>query len=229
MFAEDLDGARLRAFLAHLLDVADPRAWRDLCCVTKNAIAVEVYFLTIGAAEKAKLAARINPHDGAYRLIFVLLGLASHQPCLILQSSAGAPEGIVDSEGQVGVTFILLGRTSNIDLTTIRECKPNAHLILTPALVVITGPLHDDATCGEPAKTALEFRNVLLDDRLEFGRGLKTLKFDLSWRLHDFLHFSQAIGARLGLSTLTKINPVPEMGQLWRPSFAFDQNDFRIL
>ena len=185
MFAEDLDRARLRPFLAHLLDVADPRARLDLRCVAKNAIAAEVYFLTIGAFEKAKLASRINPHDGAYRLIFVLLGLASHQPRLILQSSAGAPEGVVDSEGQVGVAFVLLGRTSNIDLTTIRECKPNAHLILTAGLVVITGPLHHDAACGDPAKTAIEIRNVLLGGRLEFGRGLKTFKFDLSWRLHD--------------------------------------------
>jgi len=105
--------------------------------------------------EKAKLAARINPHDGAHGLIFVPLGLSSHQPRLILQSSAGAPESVVDSEGQVGVAFVLLGRTPNIDLTTIRECKPNAHLILTAGLVVIAGPLHHDATCGDPAKTAL--------------------------------------------------------------------------
>src|SRR3974377_412746 len=142
MFAEDLDRARLRPFLAHLLDVADPRARLDLRCVAKNAIAAEVYFLSLGSVEKPNLAAFINPHNISFRLIFVLLGLASHQPRLILQSSAGAPEGVVDSEGQVGVAFVLLGRTSNIDLTTIRECKPNAHLILTAGLVVITGPPH---------------------------------------------------------------------------------------
>jgi hypothetical protein len=161
---------------------------------------------------------------------FVLLGLASHQPRLIPQSPAGAPEGVVDSEGQVGVAFVLFGRTSNIDLTTTRECKPNAHLILTARLVVITGPLHHDATCGNPAKTALEFRNVLLDGRLEFGRGLKAFKFDLKWRLHDFLRISQAIGARHGLSTLTKINPVLSGdGTALATILPLDQDDLRIL
>ena len=121
MFAEDLDCARLWSFLAHFLDITDPRAELDVGCAVKNAIAAEVYFLTIGAFEKAELAARIDPHDGAYRLIFVLLGLAAHEPRLILQSSPGAPEGVVDGEGQVGVAFVLLGRASNVDLATVRE------------------------------------------------------------------------------------------------------------
>src|SRR3974390_1392895 len=103
---------------------------------------IKVNFLTIGAFEKAELAARIDAHDGAYRLAFVLLGLAAHEPRLILQPSPGTLECIIDGEGQVGVAFVLLGRAPNVNLTAVRQRKPNAHLVPATGLVTIPGPYH---------------------------------------------------------------------------------------
>jgi len=140
MFAEDLDRARLGSLLADLLDITDARARHDVRCAVKDAIAVEVYFLTVGTFDEPELAARIDPNDRAYRPIFVLLGLSLHQPGLVLQSSAGAFEGIIDGEGEIGIAFVLLGGACNVDLAAIWQCQSNTHLVLPASPVPIARP-----------------------------------------------------------------------------------------
>jgi hypothetical protein len=124
--------------------------------------------------------------------------VAAHKPRLVLQLPAGALEGVVHGEGQIGVTFIQLGRASNVDLTAVGECKPNAHLVLAASPVVIAGTSDYNPACGEPAKAILQFRNVLLDGSSEFGGGLYTFEFDLRWCLHRHLNWRLATSDHSG-------------------------------
>ena len=206
MPAESSDGARLGALLADLLDVADTRAHRDFRCAVNNAIAVEIDFLTIACLQKPKLTTRIDSHDGANRLIFMPLGLTAHETRPVLQLSAGTLERVIDGEGQIGITFILFRCASNVDLTTVRQREPNAYLILAAGLVPLARPSHHDATGRQPAKTALQRCNVLVDGRLQFRCAVDVFKLDLGWRLHNRLRFL-TIRSRWEALALSKINP----------------------
>jgi hypothetical protein len=74
-------------------------------------------FFIVTNRPTAATASRCRPRLIQLRLRAVL-DLAAHDPCLVLELSAGALESIVHGKGQVGITFIRLGRTSNIDLAT---------------------------------------------------------------------------------------------------------------
>jgi hypothetical protein len=116
-----------------------------------------------------------------------MLDITTHKPCLILQLPSGALEGIIDGEGQIGIAFIRLRRTSHMNFATIGQREPNGHLVMTAGLMTIAGTFHNDAASGQPTEAVLQFCKVLIDCGLEFRRGLHTFEFDLGRRLHDHL------------------------------------------
>ncbi|HLG85406.1 MAG TPA: hypothetical protein VKY22_30775 [Bradyrhizobium sp.] len=117
-----------------------------------------------------------------------MLDIPAHDPGLVLKLPAGALEGAVDCESQVGISLILLRRAADMNLPAVGQRQTDAHLVLAARLVMIAGSLDDDTSRRDPTKMRLQFRNMPIDGALHSGRVPDAFEFDLSWRFHDCLH-----------------------------------------
>src|SRR6185369_13898861 len=99
-----------------------------------------------------------------------MFDITAHKSRLVLELSTRALESVVGGKGQVGVQFIQLRGTSDVDLPTVRERQPNAHLILTAGLVMVARTFDHDASGSGPTKAALQLRDMLLNGSPDFGR-----------------------------------------------------------
>lgn len=116
----------------------------------------------------------------------VLLNVAAHTLDLILKLPAGALEGVVEGEIEVGIALIALRGAADIDLAPFRQGKPHGDLVKTPGTMVVAWRFEGDASGGDAAEPFLELADMLGDGGAQVGAGLHALKVDLNRGFHDF-------------------------------------------
>jgi len=85
VLSEQLHGARLRSFLAHLLGEDDVRSHgKPAERAVEHAVAMKIDFVTIGRLQESKFAGSIEVLHGSHRVTFVLFHLSLQTANMIL-------------------------------------------------------------------------------------------------------------------------------------------------
>jgi hypothetical protein len=87
----------------------------------------------------------------------MLLDVTLHQPDLVLQAPPGAFESAIDRKRQIAVAFVGLGRARDVDLATVRQREPDAHLVVPAVAMVLARALQRDAASRDPPASLLEW------------------------------------------------------------------------
>jgi hypothetical protein len=137
----------------------------------------------VGGFQEAKSALRVDADHFADRLSFVLLNAALHSPNVVLQAPPGALESVVDGKIHIGIAIVLRRGAGDVDLSAIRQSKPEIDLV-KPFAMVATRCFEHDTAGGNASVSLLETRNVRRDRLTKPLDRRRPLEINFNRRFH---------------------------------------------
>src|SRR5579871_6090346 len=109
VLAEYLDGAGLRSLVSHFLEKRYLRTGRHLPrAAVENAVFMKINLATVLGFEKAESGRVVKTRHSRGRRSLVVLDMAPHAPCVVLELPASPLERVVQGDHRVEQTIVAL-------------------------------------------------------------------------------------------------------------------------
>lgn len=191
MLADNVDGARLRPFVAKLFDEADFGAYLQLIEIAlHDRVAVKIDFTAVPRFDKAAILAGQETRHAAVRRLGVLFHFAAEIAHRVLDLADRGVEGVTD--GDDGMFMFGLVAMASVDNNVFASRHGDAQRDMKKVSMLMSRGLGDGQVArGDPVAELFEPSD--LSDHLSANgvRRLVVTKGDFRWRLHGLPHLER--------------------------------------
>jgi len=187
-FADQVDAARLRSFVARfLIEAHFETGLEPVEICIEQAVAMKVDLAAVEGPQSATAAGPIEARDDCVRRPLVRLDVAASDALMVLQLAARRLERVAQRHVDVFVSVIRAGRSIGDDLAA-GVSQVDTHGVQVALVMAFMRSFDRDATAREVVGDLLELGYALADGIFDSRRSVHLMKNDLQRDLH--VHYS---------------------------------------